>query len=198
MVRRILYKRKLIFAVLYACSLFCAGAQDFEINTGYYYSTYSRKTQCSRQVEYILKPLNPVHVRRNKNLKFSSNVGTISLTATHEDYTNTGYDRGHLCPAGDMAFSYSAMLATFSVANIAPQVPKLNRGIWKSTENYLRHNVTIFDSIRIVVIPLWLHRDTTRIGVHKIAVPHAFIKLAFKASNDSLINQYFFWNKTTQ
>lgn len=182
----------LIFAASFAP---CAPAQDVIINAGYYYSTFNFNTQCSRQVEYVLHPVYSNPVRRTAGLRFTNLFGNVLISALHEDYTSSGYDRGHLCPAADMASSKTAMLSTFSVANIAPQVPKLNRGSWKKTETLLRSKALLFDSIRIVVIPLWLHRDTTRIGLHKIAVPHAFIKLAFRASNDSLINQYFYWNR---
>jgi DNA/RNA endonuclease G (NUC1) len=49
------------------------------------------------------------------------------------DYEHTGFDRGHMAPSGDMP-SLEAQQESFSLANIAPQTPELNRGIWEGIE----------------------------------------------------------------
>ena len=54
------------------------------------------------------------------------------------DYRNSGYDRGHLCPAADMRMSPGSMLETFYLSNISPQNPSFNRGIWSSLESVVR------------------------------------------------------------
>lgn len=57
--------------------------------------------------------------------------------ATHSDYNNTGYDRGHLCPNADRN-AYDNGKETFITTNIIPQTPECNRKIWKSLEDYCR------------------------------------------------------------
>ena len=61
-----------------------------------------------------------------------------SGSAKPSDYVKSGYDRGHLCPAGDMTQSVEAMSETFYMSNMSPQVPGFNRGIWKSLEEQVR------------------------------------------------------------
>lgn len=57
---------------------------------------------------------------------------------TSDDYKGTGYDRGHLMPAGDATHDEFAMKETFYMTNIAPQAPAHNRGIWARLEKDIR------------------------------------------------------------
>ena len=71
-------------------------------------------------------------------MKFVPDPQVKGSTAMNEDYTRSGYDRGHLAPAGDMKWSAKAMRESFYLSNICPQKPKLNRGIWKDLEEQCR------------------------------------------------------------
>lgn len=59
------------------------------------------------------------------------------VTVTHEDYTNTGYDRGHLAPSAGIGKCYGrdAQIGTFITSNICPQHPGLNQRCWERFEN---------------------------------------------------------------
>lgn len=57
---------------------------------------------------------------------------------TPSDYTNSGNDRGHVCPSGDRTASRAENDATFFMSNMLPQTAELNRHIWADFENYLR------------------------------------------------------------
>lgn len=54
------------------------------------------------------------------------------------DYTNTGFDRGHLCPSADRTASEEDNSSTFLMTNIIPQAPELNREAWARLEAYCR------------------------------------------------------------
>ena len=58
--------------------------------------------------------------------------------ATTSDYTNSGFDRGHLCPSADRNGSSEDNANTYFMTNIAPQSPDNNQRSWASFENYLR------------------------------------------------------------
>ena len=57
---------------------------------------------------------------------------------TAEDYSGSGYDRGHMTPSGDRTRSVPDNSATFLMTNIIPQLPANNQGPWADFENYLR------------------------------------------------------------
>jgi len=53
-------------------------------------------------------------------------------------YTNTGFDRGHLCPSGDRTANAPDNKATFHMSNISPQAPLLNQQTWAHLESFAR------------------------------------------------------------
>ena len=56
-----------------------------------------------------------------------------------KDYNHSGYDRGHMIPAADFAQSPEQMKFTFSMANVCPQNPNLNKGYWAKLEAWIRN-----------------------------------------------------------
>lgn len=62
--------------------------------------------------------------------------------ASTGNYTNTGFDRGHLCPSDDRDGSSTDNSATFLMTNITPQAPRLNQITWGNLEDYCRVLIT--------------------------------------------------------
>lgn len=58
------------------------------------------------------------------------------------DYASSGFDRGHLTPSADRTANEVDNCATFIMTNIMPQSPNINRGPWKTLEEYGRKLVT--------------------------------------------------------
>lgn len=92
------------------------------------------------------------------------------------DYRGSGYDRGHMCPSADMAFSEESQAQTFYMSNITPQKPKFNRGIWKELEEQVREWAKENDSLYIVVGAVYSKRPK-RLGLDRVAVPSYFYKV---------------------
>lgn len=94
------------------------------------------------------------------------------------DYSNSGYDRGHMCPAADNKWDKQAMRESFYMTNICPQHHNLNRGDWKELEDDCRRWVEESGTIYIVCGPILYKNDISYIGKErKIRVPNAFFKV---------------------
>lgn len=97
-------------------------------------------------------------------------------TAQNSDYARSGYDKGHLAPAGDMKWSGKAMRESFYFSNIAPQKPDLNRKIWKKLEEQVREWALTDSALLIVTGPV-IRSNLKRLGENRIAVPDSFYKV---------------------
>lgn len=93
------------------------------------------------------------------------------------DYSRSGYDRGHLCPAADQKWSRQAMIDCFSLANMAPQDHSLNSGAWATLEKKERQWAKRDSAIVIIAGPVYDKDDNKRIGNSGVRVPGAFFKV---------------------
>lgn len=96
---------------------------------------------------------------------------------TSKDYTHSGYDRGHLCPDADMDYSYETLLQTYSMANVAPQTPTLNRKVWLKGEKYERYVATKLGTVNVINVVNY-SSDPIRMN-HKIDIPNKFYKIIY-------------------
>ena len=58
--------------------------------------------------------------------------------ARDSDYTNSGFDRGHLCPSADRTSTDPDNDATFFLTNVVPQTHASNAGPWLDLEDEAR------------------------------------------------------------
>ena len=100
------------------------------------------------------------------------------------DYSHSGYDRGHMAPAGDMKWSEQAMRESFYMTNICPQNHNNNAGDWKSLEELARDWAHQYGSIYIACGPIVQERYQTIGQHHRIAVPDAFYKVFLRQTNN--------------
>lgn len=182
-----------IFAVLLL--VMRAQSQTIVIDYPQFRSTFDTLLQVPRQVEWNLAPEEMGKVKRNPSWLFVRDEGYPSVRAEHSDYYRSGYHRGHMCPAADRSAAVKDMLQTFVISNICPQTAAVNVGSWLQTEKYVRKAAAKGDTISVVVIPVFLHRDTMRIGRHGVAVPHAFFKAAWIKGNEKVIGCWFVFNR---
>lgn len=101
----------------------------------------------------------------------------IEGCAYPEDYKNSGYDRGHMAPAGDMKWDKTAMEETFCMTNILPQDGSLNRGTWKKIEEKCRARVARDSAVIIICGPVLTEAPREYIGTSHVAVPERLFKV---------------------
>ncbi|MBP5323467.1 MAG: DNA/RNA non-specific endonuclease [Bacteroidaceae bacterium] len=97
--------------------------------------------------------------------------------AQFSDYSHTGYDRGHMAPAGDMKWSQDAMDACFYLTNICPQNHNLNKGAWNDLEIKCRQWARRYGKAWIVTGPVVTSEEPKTIGRRHVVVPDAFFKV---------------------
>lgn len=95
------------------------------------------------------------------------------------DYRGSGYDRGHMVPAGDLKSDQAAMDESFYLSNIAPQVGVgFNRGIWRKLEQKVRVWVRTRGELYVITGPVF-YDYLPVIGKSKVVVPDAFFKIIY-------------------
>lgn len=130
-------------------SLGLNAVDKFEINKDEFLIEYSLEKKGATKVIY--------------NLDYRVNVGNLQKRpefykddslkypygTTPEDYTNTGFDRGHLAPDASFDYDVETLNKTYSMANIVPQYPDVNRKVWKDIEELERYNASQFGNLYV-------------------------------------------------
>ncbi|MBP2832580.1 DNA/RNA non-specific endonuclease [Aquimarina sp. U1-2] len=141
----------------------------------YYSLSYSEKHE---QAEWVAYQLKKEHLSKNnfKRPYFEQDKKIHSSSADWRNYKNSGYDRGHLCPAGDRRFSYKAFEETFLTSNVTPQDHEFNSRIWNSLEKKVRHWANIYNGVYVVTGGV-LSDDLETIGYEAVSIPKYFYKI---------------------
>ena len=149
--------------------------QDDIIEHFAYTLNYSEKHEQATWVAYTLTSLHAMgNIDRTDDFRPDVKVNTGS--ASLSDYEGTGYDRGHLAPAGDMKWSYEAMSESFYMSNMSPQVPGFNRGVWMKLESTVRNWAIDNGEINIVTGPV-LTEEYRTIGSNQVSIPKYYYKV---------------------
>jgi endonuclease G len=175
--------------VFFTCSLFAWSVDYIPVPSPdlvrhtYYMLSYNEKYEQANWVYYNLTDSMVINseVERNNTFRIDNMIANGSAKPT--DYTKSGYDRGHLCPAGDMGFSPVAMSESFLMSNISPQIPDFNRGIWKELEGTVRQWAKTEKSIAIVTGPVF-NDNKGQIGQDNVLVPGYFFKIIYDKTGD--------------
>lgn len=153
------------------------------INHNYYSLSYSEPHEQAEWVAYELKKEHVVSA--NFDRPYFEIDAQVKTGAAHwRNYKNSGYDRGHLCPAGDRRFTKEAYEETFLTSNITPQMHDFNSGVWNRLEQQSRRWAKEYDGIFIITGGV-LTSSMAHIGSEQVTVPYAFYKIVFDRRGDT-------------
>jgi endonuclease G len=130
--------------------------------------------------EWVSYELRPEHLWKNSEREsaFKQDPKIESGSVKSSLYLNSGFDRGHLLPARDRAFSQESMKETFYTSNVLPQSKELNRGVWKQLEEEIRSYVErTHEVVQVITGPIWSHSSQKLKG--EVLIPEKFYKIIF-------------------
>jgi len=138
-------------------------------------------------VEYALTPVdeNMPHLKRPNH--FQTDWRSINRV-DHEDYTKSGYDRGHNAPNHAMSMLYGryGQADSFLMTNVSPQKPKLNQQVWQRLEEMeLSFFAKNFGKVWVITGPIFSDNSERMPSSRRVTIPRAFYKIYVTEETDS-------------
>jgi endonuclease G len=138
-------------------------------------------------VEYALTPVdeNMPHLKRPNH--FQTDWRSINRV-DHEDYTKSGYDRGHNAPNHAMSMLYGryGQADSFLMTNVSPQKPKLNQQVWQRLEEMeLSFFAKNFGKVWVITGPIFSDNSERMPSSWRVTIPRAFYKIYVTEETDS-------------
>lgn len=187
----------LIFEVVFgSVSYLPVPAQDVVVHK-YYSLSYNEQKEQANWVYYTLTEAMILKGGEARSNSFKMDKLVATGSAKSSDYTKSGYDRGHLCPAADMGFEKVAMEESFFMSNISPQVPEFNRGIWKELESRVREWAKQEHEIIVVTGPVFKN-EMGFIGKENVSVPGYFFKIIFDNTDQPRMVAFLLANEKSE
>ncbi|NJX14820.1 DNA/RNA non-specific endonuclease [Tamlana crocina] len=141
-------------------------------------------SETHEQAEWVAYELKKSHLSstNHKRPYFEIDEAVKTGAAHWRNYKNSGYDRGHLCPAGDRRYTKQAHDETFLTSNISPQEHQFNSGIWNTLEQKVRYWASKYDGVFVITGGV-LKEGLETIGEEQVSVPKQFYKVLIDANN---------------
>lgn len=150
----------------------------------YFWLSYREEYEQAEWVSYTLQRMHLTQDGR-KRPYFIEDPYIRTKSADWRNYRGSGYDRGHLCPAGDRRFTEYAYNETFYTSNIAPQYKDFNAGVWNRLENQVRYWSREYGTIYVVTGGV-LEKGLQGIGDENVAIPGAYYKIIARGNRENL------------
>lgn len=132
------------------------------------------------------------------NTSFSRDPDVKPPKASREDYSHSGWDKGHMAPRADMRWSQKALEESFYFTNVCPQNHTMNAGAWRKIEELCRNVATLYDQVYIVCGPIFKEHRFGTIGEAGVQVPDAFFKAVAVEVNGKMKTVGFLMDNTPQ
>lgn len=149
-----------------------------------YVASYNKTTLLPNWVAWHLTAERTEGSAKRSGVDFAEDTEVPEPRATDWDYYNSGYDRGHMCPAADNKWSKKAMEESFLFTNMCPQNGNLNRGDWNEMEMACRKWAKKYGDLYIVCGPILYKGKHKTIGKNNVVVPEAFFKVVLRTGDN--------------
>ena len=152
---------------------------DVTLDKLYYTVCYDNQLKAAKAVFYHLDGdlVNELNIQDRPPF-YEEEMLDINSRASYDDYTNSGYDRGHLAPDASFDWSQESLDATYSLANIIPQAPEVNQQMWVDVESYERTKAEELGEVNVLNVVKY-DASPLRIGANQIAVSKGFYKVIY-------------------
>ncbi|MBL4605469.1 MAG: DNA/RNA non-specific endonuclease [Flavobacteriaceae bacterium] len=141
--------------------------------------------------------------KKDKRIPGEAQLGSELYSAAKSDF-----DRGHLTKREDAqwgdstGYAKSGAESTFFFTNAAPQVDRLNRGVWRRIEDYILHHEVIKNKSKITLFtgPVFQENDpnfVTKVRNKTIQLPVYFWKVIYYLNGDDLFYTAFLTSQKT-
>ena len=176
--------KRLLLVITFLVS-FSAYSQTVVLKHKTYTATYDTQKNYPVLVEYWLtKAMLVCDTRIPRGNAFKPDPLLPKQTNLQSSYDGSGYDRGHNMNAEDNRCDKIGMDESFYFSNMTPQVPQLNRGVWKSLETEVRETAAVADSVKV-----WMGSVGEQKVVGKLSIPIYCWKVIYIKKS----GQYFAW-----
>jgi endonuclease G len=157
--------------------------EAFLIERPQYVLSYNARTRTPNWVSWELKKGDIGNARRAAFGPDPALPKGVIARVTPGDYTGSGFDRGHMCPAKDRSATVADQAEVFYMTNIVPQSPASNQKGWERFEDYCRRLASQGHVLQIVSGPhgkggTGKEGPAEEIGkAHKVTVPQVLWKV---------------------
>jgi len=166
-------------------SLACPASTEGEHILQYtgFVSSYNHSTLVPDWVAYELTA-DEVDGTYTATSNFSRDPNLRGRQASREDYSHSGWDKGHMVPKADLKWSEKAWWESHYFTNICPQNHQLNGGSWNSLEKQVRRWAQRYGRIYVVAGPIFTDCAYGIIGTANVQIPDAFFKALLAPTDD--------------
>jgi endonuclease G len=128
-------------------------ASNYLLYKEQYSLSYNNTTHLPNWVSWHLQKGDLGNIDRQDDFCIDNTLPASFYKVTPNDFTGSGFDRGHLCPSADRTLTNENNTATFLMTNIIPQSPDNNRYVWVELENYCRNMATNNNELYVIAGP---------------------------------------------
>ena len=138
----------------------------------------------AKAISYTLDgdKVNEVNIKKRPSFHTEKSLDRAHRVSP-KSYSKTGYDRGHMANDASFDWSMESLNSTYSMVNIVPQEPRVNRYHWIKVERYARLVARKLGSVNVINI-MQYNSNPKHISRQNIAVPEGFYKILYNEEKD--------------